>query len=78
MKVPKLRIENYPSKLKRVKSRNQGFIDLTVPLTENYSYKDSSQAKAWGSNFSLGELLFYLFLLSSVFLENFLLQGKED
>ena len=43
-----LRIENYPSKLKRVKSRNQGFLDLTAPLTENSAYKDSSQAKAQG------------------------------
>ena len=53
-------------------------LDLTAPLTENSAYKDSSQEKAWGSDFSLGELLFCLFFLSSVFLENFLLQGKED
>ena len=45
----------------RIKSRNQGFIDLTAPLTKKSVYKDSSQEKAWGSNVDRGELLFCLF-----------------
>ena len=60
-----------------VKSRNQGFLDLTTPLTEKYAYKDSSQEKAWDSDFLGGELLFCLFLLSSVFLENFSYKEKR-
>ena len=28
------------------------FLDLTVPLTKKYGYKDSSQGKAWGSDIS--------------------------
>ena len=46
-------------------------LELTTPLIEKSIYKGSSQARAWGSDFYLGELLFRLFLLSSVFLENF-------
>ena len=60
-----------------VKSRNQIFLDLTIPLTEKSAYKDSSQAKAWGSHFYLGELLFCMFSLSSVFLENFSYNEKR-
>ena len=58
-------------------SRNQMILDLTAPLIEKSTYKDSSQTKAWGFDFSLRELLFCLFFLSSVFLENFVLQGKR-
>ena len=69
-----LRIENYPSKLKRVKSRNQGFLDLTIPLTKKSIYKYSSQAKAWGSNFYLWRIIILPVFGSQVFF----LQGKED
>ena len=63
---------------KRVKSRNQGFLDLTTPLTKKSIYKSSSQEKAWGSDFYLGELLFCLFLALKFFLGELFLQGKED
>ena len=60
-----------------VKSRNQGFPDLTAPLTEKSMYKYSSQAKTWGSDFYLRELLFFLVFLSSVFLENISYKEKR-
>ena len=50
-----------------VKSRNQGFLDLTALLTEKSVYKGSSQENTWGYDFYLGELLFFLFLGSQVF-----------
>ena len=51
LKFPGQELKITPVNLKRVKSRNQGFLDLTTPLTEKSTYKDSSQAKAWGSHF---------------------------
>ena len=53
--------------LVNLKGLNQGFLDLTAPLTEKSAYKDSSQAKAWGSDFYLGELLFCPVFGSQVF-----------
>ena len=52
------------------------FLDVAVPLTENYAYKDSSQGKAWGSNLLLEESFSIYFSLKK-FLENIFLEGKR-
>ena len=53
------------------------FLDLTVPLTKNSIYKDSSQGKAWGSDLSLEES-FSVCLLSSKFWRTFSWKQKGE
>ena len=61
---------------KRVKSRNQGFLDLTAPLIEKYAYKYPSQREAWGSSLFFGDSYSFL-LFSREFLNNIFLRGKR-
>ena len=61
-----------------VKSRNQGFLDLTVPLAKKSIYKDSIQAKAGGSDFDLGRIIILPVFAVKCFLGELFLQGKED
>ena len=53
------------------------FLDLTVPLTKNSVYKDSSQGKAWGFDSIIWRSHFILVFLSREFLENIFLKGKR-
>ena len=45
-------------------------------MTEKSVYKVSSQGKAWGSDISLGGVIFLPVFLSSKFLENIFVEGK--
>ena len=51
-------------------------LDLTVPLTENFAYKNPSQREAWGSLPSLWSH-YYVELFSRVYLEKSFLRGKK-
>ena len=62
--------------MKRVKSKNEAFLDLTTPLTEKFVYKVSSQGKAWGSDLSFRVIILPVYF-SSEFLENISLKGKR-
>ena len=61
-----------------VKSINQGFLDLVAPLTEKSVYKDSSQEKAWGSDFLSRRIIILPIFALKCFLGELFLQGKED
>ena len=61
-----------------IKSRNQGFLDLTTPLTEKYVYKESSQEKAWGFLFLSRRIIILPIFSLKCFLGEIFLQGKED
>ena len=58
-----------------VKSRNEEFLDLTAPLTENSIYKVPSPREAWGSHLSFGFIILPK-IFKRVIGEHFL-EGKE-
>ena len=61
--------------MKRVKSRNETFLDLTSLLTENFVSKVPIPREAWGSHLSFGVIILPK-ILKRVLGEHFL-EGKD-